>query len=445
MSSSSIEVLSPLPDELRRKVQGIIEKHPDTLETLVELCSYFTDKSNDINSSSNNDTSNKKRKINDSNIDSNNIAQPDTLETSNFDESSVLKIQGVSIQAPFRKKLDIVLAKEVVILRKAQTPEYTVKISEIDAVFFLPIPEKAKPHWALIIIPKKNTEKGTNLEVVMATIAEDTIKSVIKPETGGELYSGSIQEILLLFFQRRGIAITSNETMPPGQSLINVNAYRGSKDGQLYFLPDSVFFGFKKPLLIFLLSKILSISYSSITKSTFNLIIKYTENPLEGEASSTSLSEYEFEFSMLDQNNFETINRYVEYHGLNNESLAEKRRAKVDAKAIFPDELIKASRASGEGDVEDNLHSKSNSNPISGPSQTSISGSGKNKSGQTKGTTTENGTLNGQEFDSEDDEEDEDFQDGKDEEEGDDDDDDEEESGNDNDDDDEDDDENESE
>lgn len=365
-----------LPENLKSQIAQTVEKYPDTLATLLSLHRHYVQSSNDANDA----PSGKKRKL-----DNGSSATPSSATLTNVDESTALKIQGVSVQTPIRKKLDIVLATVGIVLRKPGAPptvppEYSIGVSEIKSVLLLPIPEKTKPHWALIVSPANAPQH----EVFMATITEDTIKSVVKPE-GGEVYSGNIQEMVLSYFQRRDIPITSTETIPPNQSLIHVTTHRGSKDGILYFLPDAVFFGFKKPLFIFDLYSILSISYSSITKSTFNLIVKYRET---GEKEN-----HEIEFSMIDQAHFEDINRYVDFHGLSNESLAEERRAKVDAKAVFPDELIKASREEKKHGAQSQKHADEETN------------------------------LNNEEFASEDDEDDADFEGGR--EEGDDEDDDE--------------------
>lgn len=379
-----------LPEALRSQVQAATQKYPETLDVFLSLCNHFEGTSNGSGST-------KKRKLD--NEGSTAVA----IDILTLDEDAALKIAGVSVQTPVRKKLDLILHKDVLILRKPGTtsasspPEYVINTKDIDNAYLLPIPEKAKPQWALIINPLKNPATNQNkFEITMVTITEDNLKLVVKPNTG-ELYNGNIQEILILYFQRQSISITSEATMPPNHSLICVSSHRGSKDGHLYFLPDCIFFGFKKPLLLFRLPKVLSVSYSSITKSTFNMTIKYMEN-LENEASGATnggdAKSYQVEFSMIDQDNFDTINRYVESHRLNDESLAEERRAKVDAKAVFPDELIKASRESRTQD-DDELPASKPSNGTKEPA------SSKKKSEVNFST---------QDFDSDDDEEDVDFE-----------------------------------
>lgn len=244
---------------------------------------------------------------------------------------------------PFRKKLDIVLAQNGVLAKKADnnTPEFVLNFHSdtVEAAFILDVPEKTKPQWNLVVAFTR--AGGEAFEFFQVTLFEDTIKTIVKPAVG-EQYSGSIKEMLLLYFQRRSIAITSNETSMPGDSLFYATAHRGSKDGLLFFLPTYIFFGFKKPLLLFRLKDILSVSYASITRSTFNVVVKYWD--------SVTNSDNEIEFSMIDQSHYNEINSYVTVKGLHNDSMAENRKAKTDIKALYPADLSRAKQeAKGNG------------------------------------------------------------------------------------------------
>ncbi|VVT53291.1 uncharacterized protein SAPINGB_P003499 [Magnusiomyces paraingens] len=337
------QAFAALPDDLRAQVSKAIEQYPGTRNVFLALYSHLTD----LNDSS----TSKKRKLTPTPSSSNTTAAATTSSASplNVDEDKCLRIPGVSVQIPLRKRLDVILAPGgLVILQKpgahiSDPPEFVLGATQIRAVYLLPIPEKTRPHWALLI-----TQKAASSEPLLATITADATRTVIKPTgaAAGELYSGDINDMVLLYFQRQNIEPTSVQTLPPGQTFVHVSAHRGSKDGVLYFLPGAVIFGFKKPVLVFELGGIRAISYSSITSSTFNLIVKY-----KGDVDDEAVTETEF--SMIDQRSFEDINRFVDYHGLSNESLAEERRAKVDAKAVFPDELIRASREESKKDQQE--------------------------------------------------------------------------------------------
>jgi len=75
---------------------------------------------------------------------------------------------------------------------------------------------------------------------------------------------------------------------------------------------------FKKPLIYFSFAAIESVSYTSITKRTLNLSIHVAEE--RGDA--------EFEFSMIDQEEYTGIDTYIKKNRLNDASMAEVRRAK---------------------------------------------------------------------------------------------------------------------
>ncbi|OAX79006.1 histone chaperone RTT106 [Emergomyces africanus] len=106
-----------------------------------------------------------------------------------------------------------------------------------------------------------------------------------------------------------------------GDKAYHVKAFRGSKEGFLFFLSTGIFFGFKKPLFFFSFENIDSISYTSVLQRTFNLNIAAC-SPLNPE------EVQEFEFSMIDQSNHPGIDAYIKSHGLQDASLAEARRAK---------------------------------------------------------------------------------------------------------------------
>lgn len=84
--------------------------------------------------------------------------------------------------------------------------------------------------------------------------------------------------------------------------------------GYLFFTHVGIVFGFKKPLAFFEFASVDSISYTNVLRNTFNVVI--------------ATPHQEIEFSMLDQNDFNGINEYVQKHKLQDASLAAARRAK---------------------------------------------------------------------------------------------------------------------
>ena len=126
-----------------------------------------------------------------------------------------------------------------------------------------------------------------------------------------------------------------------GEKAAHVKAFRGSKDGIsstkdllpglgtanfgqpgfLYFLSTGIAWVFKKPLAFFGFDSVVSVSYTSVLQRTFNLNIV-------ARTSTTSDDTQEFEFSMVDQSNFDSIDTYIKRHRLQDASMADQRRAK---------------------------------------------------------------------------------------------------------------------
>lgn len=104
---------------------------------------------------------------------------------------------------------------------------------------------------------------------------------------------------------------------------MHVKAFRGSKDGYLFFLPNGILWAFKKPLVFLPHERIAGVSYTSVLQRTFNLSVEVDMSVSGGEESTE-----EIEFSMLDQEDFDGINGFVNRHGLQDKSMAEQRKAK---------------------------------------------------------------------------------------------------------------------
>jgi hypothetical protein len=107
----------------------------------------------------------------------------------------------------------------------------------------------------------------------------------------------------------------------PGEKAVHVKAFRGSKDGFLFFLPTGILWGFKKPLLFVPLERVVAVSYTSVLQRTFNIVVEIELGGGEENA--------EIEFAMLDQEDYGGIDEsYVRRHGLQDRSMAEARKAK---------------------------------------------------------------------------------------------------------------------
>lgn len=189
-----------------------------------------------------------------------------------------------------------------------------------------PVPEKATKQYNFIFVPST----ASTYEPVLFTIPATPLK--------GGTYTfpdkaSTIEEALDQVLRPQGRSLTlpdenefasaTPESHRKNEKAFHVKAFRGSKDGFLFFLANGIFFGFKKPLLFLPFDRIESISYTSVLQRTFNLNIAFRRP--DGE-------EEEIEFSMLDQSDYSVINDYIQRHGLNDASLAAGRRAKIESK-----------------------------------------------------------------------------------------------------------------
>lgn len=108
----------------------------------------------------------------------------------------------------------------------------------------------------------------------------------------------------------------------PNEKAVHVSGYRGSKDGFLFFLENGILWGFKKPLIFIPLNRIFAISYTSILQVTFNIVVEVFTGD-GGEATE------EYEFGMLDQQDYGGIDGYIKDNRLQDRSMAEQRKAKL--------------------------------------------------------------------------------------------------------------------
>jgi hypothetical protein len=112
----------------------------------------------------------------------------------------------------------------------------------------------------------------------------------------------------------------------PNEKAVHVKAFRGSKDGFLFFLPTGILWGFKKPLVYLPLDRIVAISYTNILRTTFNMVV---ELDTDLASDSNAAIDKEIEFGMIDQEDYQGIDQtYVRRHGLADRSMAEQRKAK---------------------------------------------------------------------------------------------------------------------
>ncbi|KIW67251.1 hypothetical protein PV04_06516 [Phialophora macrospora] len=275
---------------------------------------------------------------------------PITLAQKDQPREVVLEARDISFSLPQRKKLHLGIAQYGSDIHAAETSfsiftrnpatnevDMEVPLAQFAYTLRLPVPEKAAKQYNFVLLPKA----GVPVEPIIWSVNAGPLKSYNVPNAQFAKVAAGPDDVLesaLGFVLRQsntGLSLpnadefysATPESHRKGDKAYHVKAFRGSKDGYLFFLSNGIFFGFKKPLAFFAFDDVESISYTSVLQRTFNLNIAYRTSSADGvDADAKAIQEVEF--SMLDQADFAGIDEYVKRHGLQDASLAEARRAK---------------------------------------------------------------------------------------------------------------------
>ncbi|KAJ5123362.1 hypothetical protein N7448_009459 [Penicillium atrosanguineum] len=254
-------------------------------------------------------------------------------------------VQDISFAMPQRKKLTLEVTAGYLRTRNQATKEveFGIPMDKIRHALCLPVPEKTQKQFNFCIVPEfadgiTSPPEGTSApDAMVFTVADGPAKAAFS-ESGqqignnpGETAEALIRKLLnenmpntnFVRPDEREFVSATPEAHRKGEKAYHVKAFRGSKEGYLFLLSTGILFAFKKPLLFFSFDTVESVSYTSVLQHTFNLNI--IARPRNGSEEDNQ----EFEFSMIDQENFGGIDEYIKRHGLQDSSLAEARRAKV--------------------------------------------------------------------------------------------------------------------
>lgn len=319
--------LDELPESLSRKIGTVVRVLPSSLEIFEELYKYA------LNENSN-DRSGRHKKPR---ID----VSSDLLKTDEISETNtIFKLEGVSVLSPLRKKLDLVFylsnvdGSPVITLLKGNDRELSIYQlnKNIKMASFLPVPEK--PNLIYLFMTYTSCEDNKFSEPVVMTLNKENTLNQFK--NLGLLDSNVTDFEKCVEYIRKQAILTGFKISNPfvNSTLVDTDAekinsfhlqcHRGTKEGTLYFLPDHIIFGFKKPILLFDASDIESITYSSITRLTFN-------------ASLVTKDGEKYEFSMIDQTEYAKIDDYVKRKQMKDKSMSEELKAKSKSKGQATD------------------------------------------------------------------------------------------------------------
>ncbi|KAI9680479.1 MAG: hypothetical protein M1817_003919 [Caeruleum heppii] len=270
----------------------------------------------------------------------------------------VLTVGDLSFSIP-RKKLRLEFTKSGLRGRNptSSAVECGVNWADVEHAVLVPLPEKANRQYNLCIFPYhadglySPPQEASVPDTIVFTIPDAAPRAADGPEmVEAAKVAGTTEthrSLMLWMFDRhlpRGKKVTEpdpddfvsalGEAHRKDEKAVHVKAFRGSKEGYLFFLPTGILWAFKKPLLFFSFATIVSTSYTSVLQRTFNLNLTISST---SSATSESGDVTEWEFSMIDQADFPGIDAYIKSHDLQDASMAEVRRAKkVPAASIDP-------------------------------------------------------------------------------------------------------------
>jgi hypothetical protein len=261
----------------------------------------------------------------------------DTMQTAKVE----FQYNDVSFQIPQRKKFHFQIRHSgsaaffVGAGTATSDAEFALSNTNVSYILRLPVPEKAQKQLNYLFLARSNSGEESILFTVPAGGTENLDEAIKK--TGLSITEPAPAEF----------ASAIPEAHRKNEKAYHVKAFRGSKDGFLFFLSTGIFFGFKKPLFFVNLEDVQSVAYTSVLQRTFNIVITFKEDGSDDEK--------DVEFSMLDQADYAGINDYVQRHGLNDASLAASRKAKMvgkDKKQTVSNGDVKAEEDDGRTELE---------------------------------------------------------------------------------------------
>ncbi|AQZ10147.1 RTT106 (YNL206C) [Zygosaccharomyces parabailii] len=242
----------------------------------------------------------------------------------------IFALEDVSVLSPLRKKLNLALhlssgdLKPTLSLLREGRQEFSLKNlgQSITMATFLPVAEKQGNVYLFINYTQSTDERYR--DPLLITLNKDAVMQQFKQN--GIIDKEIVDFTKCIEYMRKQAILAGFRIADPfftnsGQqpSSFHVECHRGTKEGTLYFLPEHLLFGFKKPILVFESSDIESITYTSITRLTFNVNI-------------VTKSGEKYEFSMIDQSEYAKIDEYVKRKQVTDKSMSEELKAKSNYK-----------------------------------------------------------------------------------------------------------------
>ncbi|OCK80001.1 Rtt106-domain-containing protein [Lepidopterella palustris CBS 459.81] len=347
MHSPEIDLAFSASVELRKRVHDAIDEYPSHSLLFRDISAYILNHSNIQSTVVNGEPAAKKRKLENTEGAQNGAAAAKSISGTWADAAvqASWKCADTSFSLPLRKKLMLEMVtggngvKEGgirAINPSTGTVEFGVAWRNVEQIFCLPLPEKAKRQHNFIVMPVHGDgvspvpDSITPPDPIVWTFAEATGKDMQEGVDPGPMpIAKTINGLLakqglrktVVFPDEKEFVSAIVQSHRKGEKAFHVKAFRGSKEGYLFFTSIGILWAFKKPLAYFSFDSINSISYTSVLQRTFNLNIGVSN-------STDTLKLQEFEFSMIDQVDYAGIDAYIKKHQLQDASMAEQRKAK---------------------------------------------------------------------------------------------------------------------
>lgn len=328
---------------LKQSVQDLIKAYPASARVIERMVRYYDNKPSDREA--------KRRKIAEANVST----------------DEVFRILDLSFQLPARKKYNLVLTRTHLLLHNAKTDtiEFQYHLDDISPLGGTCVPSPDKPiNCYTFTLFLKSAD-------CLVFNSQDKVHVVLrKPDTNDQVLESDKHEIISQLLTThahvpitqptQGIFGSTGVSASTGKILqkAHVVAYLKAKDGFLFFLPTGILFGFKKPTLFFPIDSLASNVITNITQRTFDLTLTLKPGcQILGSAGFKPTKEGEHDtvqFSMIEQSEYAGIEAYTKKLGINDQSMAEERKAIIVNKKEEGNSVEEGEQAEDDEDSEEN-------------------------------------------------------------------------------------------
>ncbi|KAL1747835.1 histone chaperone Rttp106-like-domain-containing protein [Schizophyllum fasciatum] len=256
------------------------------------------------------------------------------------EESTRYRLHGISVTSPIRKKVDIIVTDESIVLANPATAavEATVPRASITRAFILPTRGKTKSHYTVVMLDadvvrpaKGRTAAQASAQVIFGLDAQAPANTRVTPAAGptATLDKGApVHAYLRAFlaaagapvYEPSGATLKSAATTSAGASasadgIPGVEAYRGAKPGTLWFFEEGLLWGESKPCEFWAVGDLLGaadgVRLLSATGRTCSVTL--TRRSADVDEDGEDLGE-ETQLSMIDGREQDGISQWVRKH-----------------------------------------------------------------------------------------------------------------------------------